>query len=90
VTTHGSETILAAGRMMAGMPRRTPEPALASPTIRAVRAGDEITVEVLGGFVRRHAPSDGVVVQMDDRDVFVDADLLVEALRTLGRIPTTR
>jgi hypothetical protein len=55
-----------------------------------VRAGDEITVSVLGGFVRRRAPTDGVVVQLDDRDVFVGADLLVEALRTLGRIPNTR
>jgi hypothetical protein len=70
--------------------RRTPTPALTSPVIRAVRAGDEITVQVLGGFVRRRSPSDGVVVQMDDRDVFVDADLLVEALRTLGRIPSNR
>jgi hypothetical protein len=72
------------------MRRPTPDPAIPAPTIRAVRAGDEITVQVLGGFVRRRAPSDGVVVQMEDRDVFVDADLLVEALRTLGRIPTTR
>ena len=72
------------------MRRPTPEPALASPMIRAVRSGDEITVQVLGGFVRRRAPTDGVVVQMDDRDVFVDAEVLVEALRTLGRIPTAR
>jgi hypothetical protein len=76
--------------MMPLMRRPAPEPAIASPTIRAVRAGDEITVEVVGGFVRRHAPADGVVVQLEDRDVFVGADLLVEALRTLGRIPTTR
>lgn len=55
-----------------------------------MRAGDEISVEVEGGFVRRRAPSDGVLVQLDDRDVFVGADALVEALRTLGRIPTTR
>jgi hypothetical protein len=70
--------------------RRSPEPAVPSPVIRAVRAGDEISVPVLGGFVRRRAPADGVVVQLDDRDVFVSADLLVEALRTLGRIPNTR
>ena len=57
--------------------------------VRAVRADDEITVEVQGGFARRRAPSDGVVVQLPDRDVFVSADALVEALRTLGRIPTT-
>jgi len=58
--------------------------------LRVVRAGDEISVEVEGGFVRRRAPSDGVLVQLDDRDVFIGADALVEALRTLGRIPTTR
>ena len=58
--------------------------------LRVVRAGDEISVEVEGGFVRRRGPSDGVLVQLDDRDVFIGADALVEALRTLGRIPTTR
>jgi hypothetical protein len=72
------------------MRRPGPEPSVDAPTIRAVRGGDEITVQVLGGFVRRRAPADGVVVQMDDRDVFVPADLLVEALRTLGRIPSSR
>jgi hypothetical protein len=76
--------------MLTVMRRNSPEPAVPSPVIRAVRAGDEITVEVEGGFVRRRAPSDGVVVQTGERDVFVAADLLVEALRTLGRIPTTR
>jgi antitoxin (DNA-binding transcriptional repressor) of toxin-antitoxin stability system len=55
--------------------------------MRAVRAGDEIIVEVEGGFVRRLAPADGVVVELADREVFVPADALVEALRTLGRIP---
>ena len=64
--------------MMAAMRRPSPEPAIASPTLRAVRAGDEITVQVLGGFARRRAPSDGVMVQMDDRDVFVTADKQIE------------
>ena len=72
------------------MRRPAPEPAIPSPTIRAVRGGDEITLQVQGGFARRRAPSDGVMVQMEDRDVFVTADVLVEALRTLGRIPNTR
>lgn len=58
--------------------------------LRVVRAGDEISVEVEGGFARRRAPSDGVLVQLDDRDVFVGADALAEALRTLGRLPNTR
>src|SRR5205814_1244838 len=60
--------------MMAAMRRPSPEPAIASPTLRAVRAGDEITVQVLGGFARRRAPSDGVMVQMDDRDVVAAAE----------------
>ena len=57
------------------------------PTIRAVRAGDEITVAVEGGFARRHAPSDGVLVMLPDRDLFLPAALLVEALRGLGQLP---
>jgi hypothetical protein len=76
--------------MLTVMRRTSADPAVPSPVIRAVRAGDEITVQVQGGFARRRAPHDGVVVQLDDRDIFVNADLLVEALRTLGRIPTTR
>jgi hypothetical protein len=74
--------------MMAPFMARHPSgPRVDSPTIRAVRANDEITVQVEGGFARRRAPSDGVVVQLDDRDVFLGADALIEALRTLGRIP---
>ncbi len=56
------------------------------PTVRAVRAGDTISVEVQGGFVRREAPSDGVVIETPDRDIFVPAEALIEALRALGRI----
>lgn len=69
------------------MPRHPPGPRVDSPMIRAVRADDEITVEVEGGFARRRAPSDGVVVQLSDKDVFIGADALIEALRTLGRFP---
>jgi hypothetical protein len=54
--------------------------------VRAVRAGDDFSAEVEGGFARRRAPTDGIVVQLPDRDVFVTAEALIEALRTLGRI----
>jgi hypothetical protein len=76
--------------MMAAFMARHPAPArVESPVVRAVRANDEITVEVEGGFARRRAPTDGILVQLPDRDVFIGADALVEALRTLGRIPAT-
>jgi hypothetical protein len=71
------------------MPRHAPPTRVESPTIRAVRAEDEITVEVEGGFARRRAPTDGIIVQLPDRDVFVTAEALVEALRTLGRLPSS-
>jgi hypothetical protein len=71
------------------MSRHSPSSPVGSPTIRTVRADDEITVPVEGGFARRRAPADGILVQLTDRDVFVTADALVEALRTLGRIPSS-
>jgi len=52
-----------------------------------VRNGDEITVAVEGGFARRRAPGDGVVVELPDRDLFLPVDAVVEALRVLGRAP---
>jgi hypothetical protein len=52
-----------------------------------VRAGDEITVAVEGGFARRRAPADGIVVQLPDRDVFLPVDTVLEALRLIGRTP---
>jgi hypothetical protein len=75
--------------MGAFMSPQAPPPRVEGPAVRAVRAGDEISVEVEGGFVRRRAPADGIVVQLADRDVFVSADALIEALRNLGRIPST-
>ena len=76
--------------MDGSMNRHSPGPRVESQTVRAVRAGDEITVEVQGGFARRKAPSDGVLVQMPDRDVFVGAEALIEALRTLGRVSSSK
>jgi hypothetical protein len=55
------------------------------PLLRAVRAGDEISVPVEGGFARHRAPSDGVILELPDRDVFLSVDALTEALRALGR-----
>jgi hypothetical protein len=55
------------------------------PQLKPVRAGDEISVQVEGGFARRHAPSDGVLVALPDRDVFLPVDDLVAVLRALGR-----
>jgi hypothetical protein len=72
--------------MSALMPRHHPASPVQSATVRAVRAGDDFTAEVEGGFVRRRVPSDGIVVQLPDRDVFVTAEALIEALRTLGRL----
>jgi hypothetical protein len=57
-----------------------------NPVIRPVRAGDEIVVQVEGGFVRRPAPADGLVIATAERDVFVTAEDALEALRLLGKV----
>jgi hypothetical protein len=58
------------------------------PELKPIRAGEEITVQVEGGFARRRAPTDGVIVALTDRDVFFPVDDLVTVLRALGRYPT--
>lgn len=55
--------------------------------VRPIRTGDEISVAVEGGFVRRKAPCDGVVVEVPERDVFLPAESLIEALRQLDALP---
>jgi redox-regulated HSP33 family molecular chaperone len=60
---------------------------VSTPVVRAVREGDEISVAVAGGFARRRAPSDGVIVELGDRDLFVPVEALFEALAVLGRQP---
>jgi hypothetical protein len=55
--------------------------------LRPVRAGQEITVAVEGGFARRAATGDGLLVELPDRDVFLPVDAVIEALRVLGRAP---
>jgi hypothetical protein len=57
------------------------------PELKPIRAGDEISVPVEGGFARRHAPSDGVLVALPDRDVFLPVDDVLTVLRVLGRYP---
>ena len=42
-----------------------------TPRLVLIRAGQPLSVAVVGGFVRRPAPSDGLVVMMADRDVFL-------------------
>lgn len=61
-------------------------PSATEPLIRPVRAGDEIVVAVEGGFVRRAAQVDGLVVETPERDVFLPVDTVLDALRVLGRI----
>jgi hypothetical protein len=60
---------------------------MSKPVLRPVRAGEEIVVAVEGGFVRRAAPADGVVVEIADRDVFLPVDEVLAALSALGRTP---
>jgi hypothetical protein len=55
--------------------------------LRPVRAGQEITVAVEGGFARRCATGDGLLVELPDRDLFLPVESVVEALRVLGRTP---
>jgi hypothetical protein len=58
-----------------------------SPVLRPVRAGQEITVAVEGGFARRLATGDGLMVELPDRDLFLPVDAVIAALRVLGRAP---
>lgn len=55
------------------------------PTIklRPVAPGDAISVEVQGGFVRRGAPSHGLVVETESLDIFLPYDKVKDALLAL-------
>lgn len=55
------------------------------PVIRPVRAGDEIIVEVEGGFVRRPAPCDGLAVETADRELFLPAAAVTHAMKLLTK-----
>jgi hypothetical protein len=55
--------------------------------VRPIRAGDEISVAVEGGFVRRKAPVDGIAIETPERDIFLPVDSVLEALRQLDAAP---
>jgi len=48
--------------------------------LRPVRAGDEYSKAVEGGFRRARAPEDGLVVEQEDRTLFLSRRALLEAL----------
>jgi hypothetical protein len=56
---------------------------IASIKIRPVMAGDDYVLQVEGGFVRRTVPEDGLVVESDEREIFVPENKLLEALQRL-------
>ena len=56
--------------------------------VRPVRAGEEISVAVEGGFVRRKAPVDGIAIETPERDIFLPVESVLEALRQLDVVPT--
>lgn len=53
-------------------------------SVRPVRAGDEITKAVEGGFRRDRASSDGILVVTADRDIFIPLDMLGAPLAKVG------
>lgn len=53
-------------------------------TIRPVRKGVPFSREVQGGVYRTPAPSDGLVIDLADKDVFLDAIAVAIELRKLG------
>jgi len=55
----------------------------ASIKIRPVMAGDDYVVQVEGGFVRRTVPEDGLVIESDEREIFVPENIMKEALQRL-------
>lgn len=53
-------------------------------SIRPVRKGAPFTREVVGGVFRTPAPSDGLVVDLVDKDIFLEVGVVVLALQELG------
>ena len=53
-------------------------------TIKPIRKGEPFSREVQGGVHRTPAPSDGLVVDLVDKDVFLDVAVVVMALQDLG------
>lgn len=52
--------------------------------VSAVRPGDTYASSVEGGVVRKAVKAAGILVEMDDRDVFIDADVVALKLCELG------
>lgn len=53
-------------------------------TIRPAPTGSPVITPTQGGVIRRLAPADGMVIDLEDRDVFVDAHEAALALIALG------
>ena len=51
--------------------------------LRPVAPGDNIVVEVQGGFVRRPAPAHGLVVETETLDIFLPYEKVKDALGAL-------
>jgi len=51
--------------------------------LRPVLAGEEYSLAVEGGYVRRPVPADGIVIEEADSEIFLPADKLREALANL-------
>ncbi|MDX2020831.1 MAG: hypothetical protein SF187_11365 [Deltaproteobacteria bacterium] len=51
--------------------------------LRAVLEGDDMMVAVEGGYIRRAAPEDGLVVATGADEMFLPEGKIVEALRAL-------
>lgn len=54
---------------------------IVDPTIRAVAAGDPIPVRVMGGYIRRPAPSAGLLVETPDDAMFLPLAQVKAAMR---------
>lgn len=61
------------------------EPDHDPPTYRAVRKGQPISVEVIGGFVQRPAPEDGIAVDWKNRSGFIPTGQMHGLLSSLER-----
>lgn len=57
--------------------------------LRAVLAGDDVVTAVQGGYIRRPASEDGILVCIGADEVFLPEAKLAEALTALDRLRTT-
>lgn len=52
-------------------------------TIRPVRRGEPYSRECPGGVKRTEAPSDGIAVELVDKDIFLSLDAVLAAIKQL-------